>query len=158
MPHQQNVFRILGQTMVGLDDKSADTIATQVAALTYQSQLTASTVANLIQHAKQQFVHLALQQNLMHENMHQIIIQVNTLSFNQSNAGQGRLGALTAEAADADVASASKVVPNQHLMVASFELLCPGHKRLCPWPYRSGSALWKYEPGRRPIKFLCALR
>jgi hypothetical protein len=28
----------------------------------------------------------------MHENMHQIIAQVNTLSFNQSNAGRGRFG------------------------------------------------------------------
>jgi hypothetical protein len=75
-----------------LDDESADTVATQVAALTYQSQLAASTAANLIQRAEQQFGHLALQQNLRHENMHQIIAQVNALSFNQSSAGQGGLG------------------------------------------------------------------
>jgi hypothetical protein len=92
MPHQQNAFLILGQTAVDSDDKSTNTVATQVAALTYQSQLTASTAVNLIQRAEQQFAHLALQQNLMHENMHQIIAQVNMLSFNQSNAGQGKLG------------------------------------------------------------------
>ncbi len=73
--------------MVNFDNKSADTVATQVAALTYQSQLNASTAANLIQHTEQQFAHLALQQNLMHEIMHQIIAQVNALSFNQSNVG-----------------------------------------------------------------------
>ncbi len=77
---------------VDLDDKSADLVATQVAALTYQSKLTASTAANSIQCAEQQFTHLASQQNLMHENMHQIIAQVNALSFNQSNTGWGRLG------------------------------------------------------------------
>jgi hypothetical protein len=91
MPHQQNAFRIFGQTSIKLDDKSIDRVATQVVALTYQSQLTASTAANSIQCAEQQFAHLALQQNLIHENMHQIIAQVNVLSFNQSNAGQGRL-------------------------------------------------------------------
>ena len=68
------------------------TVATQVAALTYQSQSTASTVANLIQCTEQQFEHLGLQQNLMHENMQQIIAQMNALRFYQSNAGQGRLG------------------------------------------------------------------
>jgi hypothetical protein len=44
-----------------------------VAALTYQSQLTASTAANLIERAEQQFAHLASQQNFVHENMHQVI-------------------------------------------------------------------------------------
>jgi hypothetical protein len=92
MLHQQNTFGMLGQTMVNSDDQSADTVATQVTALTCQSQLTASTVADSIQRAEQQFTHLALQKNLMHENMHQIIAQVNALSFNQSNSGWGRLG------------------------------------------------------------------
>ncbi len=91
MPHQQNSSRIFGETTANLDDKSTDTVTTQVVALTYQSQLTTSMVANLYQQAEQQFVHLASQQNLMHENMHQIIAQVNALSFNQSNAGCKRL-------------------------------------------------------------------
>jgi hypothetical protein len=42
MPYQQNAFGILGETTADSDDKSADTVATQVAALTYQSQLTTS--------------------------------------------------------------------------------------------------------------------
>jgi hypothetical protein len=92
MPHQQNAFGILGEMMAELDDESADTVTTQLAALTYQSQLTASKAANLLEQVEQQFAHVASQQNLMHENMHQIIAQVNALSFNQSNAGQGRLG------------------------------------------------------------------
>jgi hypothetical protein len=62
-----------------------------VAALTYQSQMTASSTANARQRAKQQFAHLASQQNMMHKNMHQIIAQVNALSFNQSDAGCGHV-------------------------------------------------------------------
>ncbi len=91
IPYQQNGFGILGKTTANSDDKSADMVAMQVAALRYQSQLTASRVANLLQQAEQQFAHLASQQNLMHENMHQIIAQVKALSFDQSDAGHGRL-------------------------------------------------------------------
>jgi hypothetical protein len=91
MPYQQNALGILGKTMADLDDKSVDTVATQVAALRYQSQLTTLMAATLLQWAAQQFVHLASQQNLMHENMPQTILQVNTLSFDQKNAGRGRL-------------------------------------------------------------------
>jgi hypothetical protein len=50
-----------------------------------------STAANASQCAEQQFAHLSSQQNMMHENMHQIISQVNALSFNQSNAGHGHV-------------------------------------------------------------------
>jgi hypothetical protein len=89
MPHQQNTFRILGQNES--DDNLVETVATQVAALTYQSQITASSMANASQCAGQQFAHLASQQNLMHKNMHQIIAQVNALSLNQSNVGRGRV-------------------------------------------------------------------
>ncbi len=64
---------------------------TQVTALMYQSQLAASMVAYLLQQTEQQFAHLASQQNLMHENTHQIIVQVNALSFNQSDVGCGRI-------------------------------------------------------------------
>jgi hypothetical protein len=91
MPQEQNAFGILGQMAVNLDNESTNTVTTEVAAFTYQSQLTASTVVNSIQLAEQQFAHLALQQNLMHENMHQIIAQNNVLSFNQSNAGKEKL-------------------------------------------------------------------
>jgi hypothetical protein len=54
MPHQQNAFEILGQTES--DNKSVDTVATQVATLTYQSQMTASSAANTSQCAEQQFI------------------------------------------------------------------------------------------------------
>jgi hypothetical protein len=83
MPHQQNALEILGQNK--LDDNSVETVATQVTALTYQSQITVSTTANASQHAKQQFANLTSQQNMMHKNMHQIIAHVYALSFNQSN-------------------------------------------------------------------------
>jgi hypothetical protein len=53
--------------------------------------MTPSTAANASQRAEQQFAHLISQQNLMHENMHQIIAQVNALSFNQSDARRGRV-------------------------------------------------------------------
>jgi hypothetical protein len=49
MPLQQNAFEIFGDMMADLDDKSANMVATQVAALTYQSQFTTSIVANLLQ-------------------------------------------------------------------------------------------------------------
>jgi hypothetical protein len=71
MPHQQNNFVVLGQTES--DDNSVKTVATHVAALTCQSQMTASTAANASQRTEQQFAHLTSQQNMMHENMHQII-------------------------------------------------------------------------------------
>jgi hypothetical protein len=58
MPHQQNAYGILGQTTVDSDNGSADTVFTQVVALTYHSQLTTSTAANLIQRAEQQFAML----------------------------------------------------------------------------------------------------
>ncbi len=63
MPHQQNSFGILGQNK--LDDNSVETVATQVAEMTYQSQMTASNMTNTSQHAEQQFAHLASQQNMM---------------------------------------------------------------------------------------------
>jgi hypothetical protein len=46
-------------------------------------------MANANQRTEQQFALLAPQQNMMHKNMHQIIAQVNALSFNQSDARCG---------------------------------------------------------------------
>jgi hypothetical protein len=82
LPHQQNTFGMLSPTSVDSDKESANIVTTQVAALTYQSQLTVLTAANSSQCVEQQFAHLTSQKNLMHENMHQIIAQVNMLSFN----------------------------------------------------------------------------
>ncbi len=47
LPFQKNAFRALAGK--DLENDSADTVATQMAALTYQSQLTATTAANLSQ-------------------------------------------------------------------------------------------------------------
>jgi hypothetical protein len=65
MPRQCRINKMLlvflGKTTADSDDKSADTVATQVVALTYQSQMTASMAVNLLQQAEQQFAHLASQ-------------------------------------------------------------------------------------------------
>jgi hypothetical protein len=42
-----NTFGALGHTMNDEDNNSTDTVATQVVALTMQSQLTANTAANM---------------------------------------------------------------------------------------------------------------
>jgi hypothetical protein len=61
----------------------------QVAALMHQSQLTLSTVAKSSQRHDHQMANIAAQQDLMHQNMHQIITQLNTVLFNVSNKGCG---------------------------------------------------------------------
>jgi hypothetical protein len=60
-----------------------------MAALTYQSQLTATTAANSSQQMDQYVQILAHQKEQLHQNQHQIIEQLAALSFNQSNTGQG---------------------------------------------------------------------
>jgi hypothetical protein len=93
LPHQQNAFRALANDN-GTDNDSVKTVATQVAALTYQSQLTALTAANSSQRHKLQLAHLASQQNLVHENIYQLIAALNAVAFNVSNKGRsvGRFG------------------------------------------------------------------
>jgi hypothetical protein len=60
LPHQQNAFRALAND-ANTEDDSIKTVATQVAALTYQSQLMASTAANNSQCQELQLAHLASQ-------------------------------------------------------------------------------------------------
>jgi hypothetical protein len=60
-----------------------------MAALTYQSQLTANTAANSSQQMGQYMQTLAHQQDLLHQNQHQMMEQMAALSFNQSDAGRG---------------------------------------------------------------------
>jgi hypothetical protein len=69
----------------------------EVAALTYQSQVTVSSAANSSQRQEHQYAQLVLQQNMMHKNLQQIIAQVNTLSFNAGKAGcsSSRFGGFT---------------------------------------------------------------
>jgi hypothetical protein len=86
LPHQQNAFGVLAN-YADSDDDSVETVATQVAALTYQSQLTASTAANSSHCQEIQLAHLASQQNMMHKNMHQLIEGLNAVAFNISNKG-----------------------------------------------------------------------
>jgi hypothetical protein len=87
LPFQQNVFGAL--TNDDSDNNSSKTVVTQMAALTYQSQLTATTATILSQRMDQYLQTLAHQQEQLHQNQHQIIKQLAALSFNQSNAGQG---------------------------------------------------------------------
>jgi hypothetical protein len=65
-------------------------VATEVAALTYQIQSTQSTAANSSQCQDQQMAHIATVQNATHDTLHHVIAQLNTLSFNASDAGRGR--------------------------------------------------------------------
>ncbi len=73
------MFGILGEEN---DDNKANTVATQVAALTYQSQLTQSTAANMAQ--------LSAVQDATHATLHQLIDGMNALVFNASDADHGR--------------------------------------------------------------------
>jgi hypothetical protein len=83
----QNAFGVLANN--DNDDDSADTIATQVAAFTLQSQLTASMAANSSQHQDCLYQQMAHQQTLLHANQHQILEQLAALLLNTSDAGQG---------------------------------------------------------------------
>ncbi len=62
-------------------------MATQVAALTYQSQLTQSTAATTGQRQEMQLAQLAMAQEAQHATMHQLIEGLNAVAFNVSNAG-----------------------------------------------------------------------
>ena len=56
-----------------------------MAALTYQSQLTATTAANSSQQMGQYLQTLAHQQDQLHQNQHQMMEQMVALLFNQNN-------------------------------------------------------------------------
>ena len=63
-------FGAFSPTTETKDDGSVDTIATQMATVTLQSQLTAATVVNSVQHHNQGMQALAQQQQLLHTNQH----------------------------------------------------------------------------------------
>jgi hypothetical protein len=88
LPFQHNTFGALAGNNSN-EDNSTETVATQMAALTYQSQLTATTATNSSQQMGQYIQTLAQQQDLLHQNQHQMMEQMAALSFNQSNAGRG---------------------------------------------------------------------
>ena len=84
-----NAFGAFRPTTDTSDDGSVDTIATQMATVTLQSQLTTATASNSAQRHNQGMQALAQQQELLHANQHQIMEQLAALSFNASDAGQG---------------------------------------------------------------------
>ncbi len=88
-PFQQNASGILGNNADDDDNEEsiANTVATQVAALTYQSQLTQSTTANPSQRHDQQMAHIAATQSATHDTLQHVIAQLNALLFNASDAG-----------------------------------------------------------------------
>jgi len=88
LPFQHNVFGALTGNDSDEDD-STESFATQMAALMYQSQLTTTTAANSPQQMGQYIQTLAHQQDLLHQNQHQMMEQMAALSFNQSDAGRG---------------------------------------------------------------------
>ena len=80
LPYQQNAFGALASNNSDEED-SAETVATQMAALTYQSQLTATTATNSSQQMGQYIQTLAHQQELLYQNQHQMMEQMAALSF-----------------------------------------------------------------------------
>jgi hypothetical protein len=87
LPFQQNAFSALANE--DSDNDLAKTVATQMAALTYQSRLTATNAANSSQQMDHYIQTIAQQQELLHQQQHQIMEQIAALSLNQSNAGRG---------------------------------------------------------------------
>ncbi len=88
-PYNQNAFDILGETESNDKESIANMVASQVAALTYQSQLTQSTATNTSQYHDMQLAQLAANQEAHHATMRQLIDGLNAVAFNISNAGRG---------------------------------------------------------------------
>jgi hypothetical protein len=88
-PYQQNAFGTHSETKSDDEESIAKTVATQVAALTYQSQCTQSTAANTSQRYDMQLAQLAANQEAHHATLHQLIDSLNAVAFNISDAGRG---------------------------------------------------------------------
>jgi hypothetical protein len=88
-PYLQNAFGILSKAESDNEESIANTVATQVAALTYQSQCTQSTAANTSQCHDMQLAQLAANQEAHLATMHQLIDSLNAVVFNISDAGRG---------------------------------------------------------------------
>jgi hypothetical protein len=88
-PFQYNAFGVLAEDDDNNEASISATVATQVAALTYHSQLTQSTATSTSQRQDQQIAQIAAVQGATHETLHHIIEGLNTLAFNVSNAGRG---------------------------------------------------------------------
>ncbi len=94
LPYQQNAFGTLAADYKDDKESIMEGMANQVAALTYQSQLTASTAATTNHCNMQQLATIEANQQATHSTLHQIIAQLNAVTFNASNAGWGCVGGL----------------------------------------------------------------
>ncbi len=88
-PYHQNSFCILGDNKSENEDSIANAMPTQVAALTYQSQLTHSMATNTGQRQEMQLTQIATNQEAHHATMHQLVDGLTAVAFNISNAGHG---------------------------------------------------------------------
>ncbi len=87
LPFQQNAFNVLAND--DSDEDTADTVPTQMAALTYQSQLTAAIATDASQQMDQYVQTLTQQQEQLHQTQHQIMEQLAALSLNHGNGDRG---------------------------------------------------------------------
>jgi hypothetical protein len=69
------------------EESIAESVSNHLAALTYQSQMTASTAATTTQRNSQQLANIEANQQATHSTLHQIIAQLNAVTFNASDAG-----------------------------------------------------------------------
>ncbi len=86
LPFQHNAFNALAAD--NSDEDTADSMATQMAALTYQSQLTVATAANASERMDQYVHTLAQQQEQLQQTQHQLMVQLAALTLNHGK-GQG---------------------------------------------------------------------
>jgi hypothetical protein len=87
--YHQNAFGILGTNNSNDEESLANTVATQVAALTYQSELTQTMAATTGQCQEMQLAQLAVAQEAQYATMHLLIEGLNAVAFYVSNAGHG---------------------------------------------------------------------
>jgi len=71
------------------EESITESVSNHLAALTYQSQMTASTAATTTQRNSQQLANIEANQQATHSTLHQIIAQLNAVMFNASDAGRG---------------------------------------------------------------------
>jgi hypothetical protein len=87
----QNAFGALAEDDDNEDGEEsiAESVSNHLAALTYQSQMTVLTVATTRQRNSQQLANIKANQQATHSTLHQIIAQLNAVTFNASDAGRG---------------------------------------------------------------------
>jgi hypothetical protein len=87
----QNAFGALAEDDNDEDGEEsiAESVSNHLAALTYQSQMTASTAATTTQRNSQQLANIEANQQATHSTLHQIIAQLNAVTFNASDVGRG---------------------------------------------------------------------